>query len=59
MSHRAGNDPARVVEALRREQVKYTPQIEEYRRLQGAVAEDRGPYTTPSQSDAVQSDADA
>lgn len=44
MSHRAGNDPARVIAALRKQEVKYASQVEKYRLSHAMVAEGQAKY---------------
>lgn len=58
MSHQVDNDPARVIDTLRRQQVKYTAQIEKCQGLQAAVAEDQGVYSIHSQPSATNPDAE-
>ena len=44
ISHAANNDPVRVIAALRKQQVKYARQIEQYRLSHARVAEERAEY---------------
>ena len=44
ISHEADNDPVRVIAALRKQQVKYARQNEEYRLSHARVAEERTEY---------------
>lgn len=44
MSRAAGNDPRRLVAELRRLEVSYAAQIENYQRTHRRVAEDRADY---------------
>jgi hypothetical protein len=47
MSHELGNDPQRVIAALREQEGRYARQIEQFRLSHARVAEERAPYGKP------------